>query len=209
MEWLFVGSSPSVIEWLPQVLPMADVIITTNSGIKLVPTPDYYVCIDQFACVNYHDIALDAQAAGTKLITLNRSEPARKQRQIEHFDEFIDLPPIADCTREQYGRFQYSGPLCIQYACLHGAKVVHMVGTDGYKVANDYFDAHDIPQRKCQSEQTLRNINNNAIAPTMRQIAAAWHDVEFMQYGDPIYQVGYTNWKVVHDHSDHTGTRWQ
>ena len=66
MEWLMIGSSPTVVDTLPRVLAaVSDVkIITCNSGWKLWPTPDVYLVVDQIACANYVEAAKAVQSAG-------------------------------------------------------------------------------------------------------------------------------------------------
>lgn len=189
-----IGSSPSVLDTLPNVLKSLPdpVVITCNSGIKLYKRPEYYLAVDQFASHLYHDLALDAQNHGTTLVTLDRGEKARRDRKIEHFDTHLTLGEGA-CTRDQYGSFRYSGPLCVEFACHHGARSVHLVGFDGYTKPNDYFDP-ETPRRK-QNNPTSTNTQDHLI-PRLTELAAVWHDVWFIQYGTPCFEIIAPNWIV-------------
>ena len=207
-RWLMVGSSPSVTSTLPAVTDRigwrtvaahGDVwtelvdttVITCNSGIKLC-CPDVFLCVDMNSGHWYGELAKAAQERGTRLVTLQRDARALRERNVDWYDEFLVLGNGP--SRTQYGPFRYSGPLCVEYACMHGAKEVHLVGFDGYRKQDDYFDANDIPRGKlvnCFQTHTVDNLQ-----PAMREIARVWHDVRFIQHGDPVFEVGADNWEV-------------
>lgn len=198
MDWLMVGSSPSVLDTLPNVHRQVPkkTVITCNSGIKLVPTPDYYFAVDEISTKGNYYRALAAQEQGTILGTLHRSScKARKDRHIEHYDLHI-REGHGEPTREQYGAFRYTGPLCVEFACRNGAKVVHLVGFDGYRHATDYFDPKT--DRKLESRRALSmaDSTHEYIQPRLQRLAAVFHDVWFVQYGTPCFQISTPNWIV-------------
>jgi len=193
--WLMIGSSPSVLQTLPQFADFDGMTITCNSGICLWPVPDVYFAIDQFASVMWHDEAANAQRMGTKLVSVLRGPKAAKQRKIEHYDLFLDLAHKTNPSRTDYGEFRYSGPLCVEHACHNGAEVIHLIGMDGYRHGNDYWDADKALGRR--NLPNMKSTHTEAhIQPRMQQLADVWHDVQFIQHGDPCYVVNADNWEV-------------
>ncbi len=195
-EWLMIGSSPSVLQTLPKFSDFDGTVITCNSGIKLWPNPDYYVCVDMFASHSYHNKAKAAQDQGTKLVTLKRSPSAMKERRIEHYDIFLELSDKPESSRGRFGSFRYTGPLCVEFACHNGAKTIHLVGFDGYRHSTDYFDP-DLPRRIPKDMMQTHTLDH--IQPKMNDLANVWNDVQFIQYGDPCFTVGEDNWRVERD----------
>ena len=191
MQWLMVGSSPSVLDTLPQVMLDLDnpTIITCNSGIKLCE-PHHYVCVDQYASHYYVSYAKEAQKRGCNLITLKRVPEALKARNVAFYDEFLEVQGHGVPSRSQYGEFVYSGPLTLEYACHNGATDVHIVGCDGYRWNGDYFD----PQTT-RTERDVRELTKRT-AMLFGEIAHAWHDVKFVQYGNPVFDILQPNWEV-------------
>ncbi len=190
-----VGSSPSVLHTLPNVARTVaeKVTITCNSGIKLVPTPDYYFAVDQIASQAYYYRALAAQERGTVLCTLERGDKARKERKIDHYD--VHIPEgRGEPTRDSYGAFRYTGPLCVEFACRNGASVVHLVGFDGYRHNTDYFDPQQ--DRKIGRAMSMADSTREYIQPRMERLAAVYNDVWFVQYGEPAFSVSQPNWIV-------------
>src|SRR5690606_2903831 len=121
MRWLVVGSSPSVMDYLPR-MNMAGATITTNAGITLL-RPDVLFLFDRTACQLHAELARFARFQGTKLVTLKRQQEAMERRGVADFDEFAD--------EAEYEEFKLSGLFCVEYACRHGASVVQLVGMDG------------------------------------------------------------------------------
>ena len=204
MIWLVIGSSPSVVYTLPRVVesfaekPFK--VITCNSGISLWPVPDFYVAVDEKASVWRAPFAKHAQQHGTKLITLDRCPQSLKDRDVDWYDEFVTNGK-GKPTRTAYGAFAYSGPLCVEYACHHGAKQIHLVGMDGYRkgIDDDHFDAGEVPRTK--SADAWAKCTLEHIQPRMQDLAAVWSEIKFIQYGDPCYEVLADNYLVIR--SDH------
>lgn len=195
MKWLMVGTAPSVLATLPRLnLGEFDCTITCNAGIRLLPCPDVYVCVDMLASRAYAPEASLAQLAGTKLVTLRRDRRALCERQVEHYNEFLELGRGGP-TRQSYAEYRYTGPLCLEYACHHGANEVVMVGFDGYRNDDDYFD-NSVP-RKDGMASTAEERTQQVLRPACIAIADCWSDVKFTQVGNPAFTVGTSNWEAV------------
>ena len=84
-----MGSSPNAPELLTLAESLLDVsqsssrngwstvTITTNRGLKLMPTPDYYVCFCRIAEKMFRHLYKPAQAAGTKIVCGNYKLPVK------------------------------------------------------------------------------------------------------------------------------------
>lgn len=186
--WLMVGSSPSVIDVLPKVRESLTnpTIITCNSGIKIVH-PRHYVCVEQTAVNHYANAAQVAKSCGVNLITLNRSH--LRSRNVHWYTEFIENQP-GPPTREKYGEFRRSGGLTLEYACRNGAKEIHLVGVDGHRNENDYFDGEILRRITKDSE-------NDVLTELYTQIATVFDDIQFFHHGDPVLDIQANNWEVV------------
>lgn len=165
--WIALGSGPSAPEALPEVLaryPRATVI-TCNGGIEILPHPDIYVLIDKTACTTFQQSAVLAKSAGSWLVTLNRCDAALKERCVHWFDEFVCVPGHSAPAPGRYGRFVRSGPFCIEYACMHGADCVVLVGWDGY--AAGYHGGNRVDPARTAVQDRL-------MAGLMAEIRSAW-----------------------------------
>ena len=191
--WLMIGSSPSVLQTLPQFDDFAGTVITCNAGIKLWPDPHYFAAIDQLATLQWHDLALAAQKRGTKLITLKRGTRATKDRKIGHYDIHIQEGRGVEPTQSSWGCFRYTGPLCVEFACRYGAEAIHLIGMDGYRSGNDYFDP-ETERRHIKAPESSHNINH--LQPRLQNLTSTWPDVQFIQHGNPCYTVSAPNWEI-------------
>lgn len=175
--------------------------VTCNSGIKLIPVPDFYFAIDQNAGHVHKDAARHAQSLGSTLITLHRDCRAMRDRCVDWYDVHLRIPDQGEPTREEFGAFRYSGPLCIQFACLQGAKTVYLVGCDGYRMGKDhqydgcYFDYEW--RTKPRARTWPIEVNREVLIPGYSHLAKIWHDVEFVLVGNPVYRIEAPNWRVV------------
>ncbi len=195
-----LGSSPRAPKLLRLSIERHDfaITITCNSGIKLLPTPTYYVSVDSLACKAYADLAMEAQARGTKLVTLKRQRSALESRGVAHFDEFIDADAEPACVEGGYGPFRYSGPFCVELACNKGATRVVLVGMCGWTKAYDYFDDdHPVSPSRPSDDNWHRSMTKQWIEPTLNELCRAWPRVEFLCYGEPNYTVDAPNWTVI------------
>lgn len=191
-----IGTAPSVEYTLPMVrFDDYDAIITTNGGIRLHPNPTYYVLIDMVASEGYYEEGVAAQSMGTKLVTLKREQRALKSRKVDHFDMFISISE-GQPTRDQFGRFRYSGPFCLEFACHHGAKQIDLIGFDGYRKFGDYHEATKIPVRRRPVKYGIY-ATRDYVQPACEDIAEAWYDVTFNQIGDPVFGVDRPNWNQI------------
>lgn len=176
--------------------------VTCNSGIKLLPRPNYYFAIDQNAGHVHKDAAREAQQNGTTLVTLHRDCRAMRDRAVDWYDVHLTIPEQGDPTRENFGAFRYSGPLCIQFACLEGAQTVYLVGMDGYRVGRNhqydgcYFDYEW--RTKPRPYRWPVEVTRDVILPAYTHLVRLWHDVQFVLVGDPCYKIEAPNWRVVH-----------
>jgi len=188
-----VGTGPSVHRGLDVVGEFDGRTITTNYGIDLVE-PDYYVGIDMTATMELAERTKELQIAGTRLITLHRDVwAAQVARKVDHYNEFIIVGSQDDPSQLRYGRFRYSGPFCLEYACHNGASEVHMVGFDGYRWLNDYHYTNVENPDKTKGVQRTHDV----LRPACQEIARAWGHVRFVQYGEPVFTVDSNNWEVV------------
>jgi len=197
MNWLHIGSSPSVLEYLPRARQenRIDKTITCNAGILLEPRPDYYAAVDFPSQRRFVEQARAAQQNGTRLITMRREPQAMRDRDCDWYDEFIVMPDGGPPTRDKWGAFQYTGPMCVEYAIRHGAKCVILVGCDGYTGVNDYFDGWNNDHADPNFRYERMTIHH--LKPRLQQLARLFPEVQFLQYGDPVYAVDADNWRVI------------
>jgi CMP-N,N'-diacetyllegionaminic acid synthase len=198
--WIVCGAGPDAREMLAIARTRAPhaITITTNSGIHLFPppnVPDFYFLTDARACVMYNKASRDAQAAGTRLVTLRRDMQAVKQRNLEHFDEFIPITGGHNQFTRHGLTAALSGLLSLQYAMMRGAKQVHLVGMNGYKGngSGDYYNK-DIP---INTGRRQKMHTENTIAPMMTEMIEQCPDVEFIFYGKINYPAAGKNVRRV------------
>lgn len=192
MDWLLVGTGPSVTETLPGLdLTAFDGIATCNAGIAIVPVPTVYMACDRHASRSWHDEAMHAQRHGTHLVTLQRDAASRVDRMTENYDEYLTLGERP--TRTEYGPFRYSGPLLLEYI-LRRATSVAIVGVDGYQSGDerDYWQPQSIVRKPAASAARRTIIMGKAFM----ERATLWPDVPIVQYGFPRFGVTAANWRI-------------
>jgi hypothetical protein len=196
MNWLHIGTSPSVLEYLPRARleNRIDRTITCNAGIKLDPRPDYYACVDFPSQRMFNEHARAAQKGGTHLITLKRTAEALRKRDCDWFDEFVDMPN-GPPTREKWGEFRYTGPMCMEYAIRHGASSLILVGCDGYTGKNDYFDGWT--DGKQEPVGIYERMTVEVLQPAIQRLVSLWPEVQWLVYGRPVYAIRGDNWRVI------------
>lgn len=200
MNWLHIGTSPSVVKYLPVAKSewQIDKVATCNRGLLIEPQPDVYVACDAYACVRFASLASKAQKRGTKCVTMYRkSRDAQERRNVEWYDEFLSLPPHGLSTRESYGAFRYTGPLTVEYAIRHGARRVILVGCDGYKPTEgpDYFDEESVRKSDGDRQVIHQRRTVEVLQPAFQHIANTWPDVQFVRYGEPCFTINAVNWE--------------
>lgn len=192
MRWAFVGSSPAAPQHVATVLPTLAPCrtITTNAGIKLLPTPDVYFLSDRVACARYMPYAHAAKAQGTHCATLYRFRSALKERGLEWFDEFI-VNGVDPPTPERWSGFNQSGAFCMEYACRNGATELHLLGCEGYG-ARSYFDQDTRPtdHKIADSDTTPQLVLRTTF------VVRCFPAVRFIVYGEPRYTIDAPNWHV-------------
>lgn len=196
MNWLHIGTSPSMLEYLPRARQenRIDVTITCNAGILIEPRPDFYAAVDFPSHRRFHEHARKAQEQGTHLITLKRVEASLKERNCHWYDEFLDLPN-GPPTREKWGEFRYTGPMCMEYAIRHGATTLILVGCDGYTGTNDYFDGWT--DGKQEPAGVYQRMTCEVLRPAIQRLVRLWPEVQWLVYGNPVYAIQGENWRVV------------
>jgi hypothetical protein len=202
-DWLFIGSSPNTREQLAYVrehyCDRHTITITTNSGIKLVPVPDFYLVSYQSvpASDSHIESGQFSQEFGTHFMALDQ-----QRVKMSFADEFIDRE--GDPKKNQnilrydsYKILKYSGEICMHYACLHGAKRLFLVGCEGYTRELSYFDEEERSEM-CRPGQRdrLAIINRIELQPKTTMLCQFWADVEFICIGQPLYNISCKNWRV-------------
>lgn len=177
--WAVIGTSPSAARCLPDV-PEQVTTIACNAAIELFDRRrlDYYLLYDHTACIRHSRQAYQKQAAGTVLVTLERSARALADRNLTGFDVFLDAEPPDPAeplfVRGRYRNLRLSGLYSLAFAVNNGAQRILMLGLEGY--ANHQA-----------GKVTL------IIKPVIQAIIDACPDVEFVFCGQPRYRLSGDN----------------
>jgi hypothetical protein len=193
-NWIALGGSENAPDMFRQAVEdYSDAVtITTNSGIKLIK-PDYYFLSDQIACQIFGAQAKEYQAAGMKIITLQRKHESLVARKLDHADIFVkqvhsgcplDVTPdaITDCM--------FSGLYCAQYALRNGAEVLALPGHEGYplNIKNNpkrcYWD-DSTPVAPVTGDRHTKEF----IGPWWRKIIKVYSNTVFHFYGDLNFEI--------------------
>jgi len=160
--------------------------------LQVEPDPDFFFLSDQVACKLFAEGGKLASKRGkTKRITLRRDPQAMKMRTVDDFE-------IVYREGYPFEPFQTSGIWCVEYAIRVGlARRVVLCGMDGYRPGcpgQDYFPGayHYEPNDGLQKDLT-----KTVVEPLTNRIAAKYPEIEFIQVGEPCYQVNSPNWHVV------------
>jgi hypothetical protein len=208
--WLIVGSSPSATDYfnMAQERYYYAMTFAANSAIKLFTKkrPDYFIAVDETAGIMLKKYIVDAIDKGTNFVTYKKSmllENLKGNISLPGFK--VDLPEpriLLDVGKEvttSYRRgkvvnAQYSGLAAMQYALKRGAERLVLVGCDGYpggRPLEDWpvvtFDGHT--GDSWGDRQTF-----TVIEPFMRSMIERCPNVEFIQYGKPLYTVDAPNY---------------
>lgn len=208
-DWIVLGTGPSAPEMLKVAVRHAYigfVSLTMNAGLKMEGCPTHYFCVDEYAARMHQTQMVTARVGNTNLITLRLSDAELHGRILKWFDEFLSLPCSGVPTRHAFGPFLHSGLLCVQLACLRGASRIHLVGYDGYAADGPlYFDKDAERDEFCKRGDPDRQQRVTAVLREgLQHLADIWHDVDFIQYGEPIYSVNAPNWEM-HNARSRTG----
>lgn len=203
MNWLVLGSGPLApfSYGRLQTAERIDQVVTCNRGLCLNDKPDFYFLSDGVAIKLFLESSREAQAKGTKLVTLQRDAKSLKKRGLEHFDLFLPH----NC--QGWEQFRISGLTCLEFAAKRARKVF-LVGMDGYKTdpkAPKYFETGPLPDDKLTStEKIWQGLNHNVggltesiIRPVTQRLVEKYPEVEFVCYGDPNYKIEAVNWQIA------------
>jgi len=180
VEWIVLGSSASAPQFLRAIRAQdasSPRTITTNVGLWLLwpDVPDVYFLTDHVACRQYRELAYEAQARGTRLVTMRRDRSALQKRGVERFDEFLEFDHGGSQTRLRrgsYGHVIFSGMYCLQYALHSGASRVYLVGMEGY------------PRQDSRHHHSKQHLG-----PLINSAAEEWPEVEFVFCGEPQFEL--------------------
>ena len=194
MDWICLGASATAPQGYERAKQLSEsaTVITCNSGIFLEPKPDHYFAADRHACREFWIAAHQARQTGTNTITTHRN------RQWVNCCEYL-TPGQGEPTRDSYGEFLYSGLVCLDYACRHGATQILMAGMDGYRTlrnpAGNHFDSLERDGYTANHDAyTLQTLA--VVKPRTQSIVTLWRDVEFVLIGSPNYDIEGDNWTV-------------
>lgn len=188
MKWMVLGSSPSAPYYFGSI--QSDRVISSGDGILLI-RPDYYLVNEYNALDRHETIRLRCQAQGTKVLV---SDYVDLHKHLGYaVDEVIPLlVPGEDLDnswkRWEPGRyvFSVSGAVGLQYAVNHGATEIHMVGMEGYTGGADYFTGQI-------GHQGAKVFTTTSYAPLLRLIVSKCPGVQFITYGDLVYDLSGPN----------------
>ena len=193
--WLVVGSGPSA----PDFLQMAqaerpDKTITCNYGTELIPDPNYYLLYENLAIELFKDhFRAMREQHGTKLVApvlkAKRPKLAFKTLRAECI---IEHRAAKSSGRDQYRRGHYlaagfAGSLMVQFALENKAHRLLIVGMEGYRSKPNRAVVDTFHGRK--GLYNFSDITQRIYAPIMRQIVAAWPEVDFVFYGPLSYEI--------------------
>ena len=188
-----MGSAPDLPNQYAQAIRFANyrfvATITCNSGVKWLRTPDYLFLIKQGAPEHIWEFAIEAQTRGTKVVTPpgNISVP------------FADIHIYnstkkhgSDPHRGGYGRIKTSGPACLEFACNNGAERILLAGATGYPLQLPVYFDRDAPEWSYNKSPS----SNKYMGEATTKICRVWDDVEFVCFGQPLFEVDAPNWRV-------------
>jgi len=212
-EWHIVGSSLKVESYFDAAC-FAHPDATTfacNSAIKLFTArrPDYFIAVDENAGIMLHRLICDAIEQGTQFVSYAKSllvKNIKREISCPGFEVDTPMPTVLldiDAskvhTEYQPGRIvfaQYSGLAAMQYAIQQGAERVIITGCDGYpgdRPLEDFpvvtFDGHG-------GDSWGKRQTDTVIQPFMQSMVDACPDIEFVQYGEPLYDVEGANYTI-------------
>jgi len=211
--WVVVGSSLSVIEHADAVLDafIDATTIAANAAIKLFEGrsgPDYFIAIDECAGIELQQHIEAKVAQGTRFMSYSKSNLVNNIRGIGRLPGFevntpmpsilLDMGPLT--TTYVPGEIvfaQYCGLAAMQYAIREGATELVIVGCDGYPGDRPMVDFPVVTfDGKCGDSMGMVQ-TRTVIEPFMRSMVAQCPDVEFVQFGRPLYTVDAPNYTVA------------
>ncbi len=186
--WIVAPHSPYMSAFWPvvrSVYPTAQTI-TCNEGLDVF-RPDFFLVFDMGACGTYRQRGMEAQAEGTKLITLNWQPHVRKFRGMKHCDIFLTLASrgnelSAKFVRGSYADCGFSRLFALQFAINSGATHILFLGMEGYPV-----------------DKRRSNSKRDAVTAFVRSVLETCPDVQFDFCGAPEYELPATDNYGIYD----------
>lgn len=196
--WLVLGSSVSAPAEYERAKPFADVVITSNRGLKIEPNPDWYWCSDNVAFDRYRVLIEAAISNGTKLLTntigVGASPPMGPMAHT-----IFNYPSGYDSNWQPgtYVNGRASGSMSLQFAANHEPDRILMVGMEGYKstpkrIEVEYFDGESGAGKCKKLMQTYGPLVQNVIdrSPGIEfwffgELHYPWHGLSLARHLDP------------------------
>jgi hypothetical protein len=135
-----------------------------------------------------------AQSQGTKLVTVSIGS-----RRIDWFDIEIQGNPRHGPRRDAHGAFRWSGPYCLQFACLNGAKRIFLAGCEGYESGKPWYfkESNREEFQKTRASKFHPGLTQRVVKPETQAVVDCWPDVEFVCLGPTSYEIDADNWRHV------------
>ncbi len=176
--WIVAPHSPYMPSFWPvvrSVYPTAQTI-TCNEGLDVF-RPDFFLVFDMAACRTHRRRGMDAQAEGTKLITLDWQPHVRKFRGMKHCDIFLTVAPRGNelsgtFVRGSYADCGFTRLFALQFAINSGATHILFLGMEGYLVGKG-----------------RSNSKRDAVTAFVQSVLKVCPDVQFDFCGAPEYKL--------------------
>jgi hypothetical protein len=183
--WLVLGSSVSAPAEYERAKPFADVIITSNRGLKIEPNPDWYWVSDHVAVDRYLPLIEPSLGNKTKLVTNDFAVRTRPQLK-PLADVILNYDYKYNCNWHpgRYVNARASGGMILQFAANHDADRILMVGMSGYRsrpghIEVEYFDG-ELGVIKCQGLM-------KTYGPLVQNVIDRSSGITFFFFGKPSY----------------------
>jgi len=195
-EWIVIGGGPSAERYWASaggIMPVPRTnksIITCNNGLSLCH-PEHYLLTDDWAIEQYMDDALEAQRRGTRII----SHECRRE-DVPQANEYLDYE-FANVTNYNPGRIAHarsSGVICVQYAIMHGATKIHLLGFDGFPPDAMKYGRMDENGVEIQRD---RYGMNECMSCVLGRIISIHEDIEFVWWGGAESLLCFPDWRVT------------
>lgn len=187
--WLVLGSSVSAPAEYERAKPFADVVITSNRGLKIEPNPDWYWVTDHIAVQRYLPLIEPSLANHTKLVT-SKLAIGFALKEAPHLHSLADMiiryprQYNSNWERGWYVNGRASGSMILQFAANHNPDRILMVGMEGYqstpkRVVVEYFDG-ECGTAKCEKLM-------ETYGPLVQSVIDRSPSVDFFFFGSPHY----------------------
>lgn len=226
---MILGSSPNA----PNLKRAATILIeypfltiTTNRGLKLWPTPNYYVCFCRIAEGYYRDLYKAAQANGTKIVCGNYKLPvsqpcrdhpiinivgheppaltprqrARNMAQVHPCDVTFNVGPWYQNAQPWQPGIPFmgraSGLMTLQFVCEQQPTEVWLAGFEGY-TSDASHSVTEYFDGVSKGGPVAAKWTRDFYAPQLREIMIGCPDVRFVMAGKPTYEIEAPNLEIL------------